>query len=86
VRAALDADPSSADVKALERRVKAQMREQDKKEAKVYGRMLAALAGGKGRKGGGGGEEKKGEEEGGEAAEAGAAPAADAPAVVEASA
>jgi FKBP-type peptidyl-prolyl cis-trans isomerase/tetratricopeptide (TPR) repeat protein len=56
VRAALDADPASADVRALERRVRAQARAQDKKEAKVYGRMLAALGGGgaKGAKGGGG--------------------------------
>jgi FK506-binding protein 4/5 len=45
VRAALDADSSSADVLALQKRIKAQMRQQDKKEAKMFGRMLAALGG-----------------------------------------
>ena len=42
MKRALELEPDSADVLALQRRLKAAQREQNKKEAKLYSKMFAA--------------------------------------------
>jgi len=75
VRAALDADPGSADVLALQRRVRLLAREADRKAAAVYGRMLGGLGGKAGKKVGAAAAAAAGGGEGAAAAAAAAAPA-----------
>ncbi|KAF6263773.1 hypothetical protein COO60DRAFT_342981 [Scenedesmus sp. NREL 46B-D3] len=71
IRSGLLGEPDNADLTALNRKLKVQMRELNKKEAKLYGKMFAALG-----KGSSGAEQQEQQQpaNGTEAAEDGAAP------------